>query len=210
MFRIRLLSALVSLAFLFGLPAFAQTVPSPLEQDEAIQPIKPPENTDEVVETNETLDRLFENLKRDPKYASASATARMIWREWSASGSRSIDLLMNWAARAISRNEYAKALDLLDQVLVLAPDYAEGWNRRATLYYTMNDFGNSISDIESTLALEPRHFGALSGLAVILQRVGNNQAALKTWYRVLAIYPANKQAQESVIMLEEELSGSPT
>ncbi len=193
---------------LLTIPATAQTMPDPLQKDEAIQPITPPEDQDAVIETNDPLDQLFESLKRDPKHASASATARMIWREWSASGSKSIDLLMSWAAKAMSKEEHSKALDLLDRVVVLAPNYAEGWNRRATLYYAMNDFGNSLSDIESTLALEPRHFGALSGLAVILQRVGNNKAALETWYKVLEIYPANKQAQASVILLEEELTGS--
>ncbi len=202
------------LATFVATPSFAQTVPSPLEREEAIQPITPPDNGpdngNDVVETSDPLDKLFDDLRRDPKQASANATARMIWREWSESGSRSIDLLMKWASKAMSKRDYPKALDLLDQVVVLAPDYAEGWNRRATLYYTMSDFGNSISDIELTLALEPRHFGALSGLAVILQRVGNNKAALETWYRVLAIYPANKQAQGSVILLEEELAGSRT
>ena len=204
------LSLIVLLAGLIASPGMAETVPSPLERDEAIQPITPPEDNNSVVETSDPLDKLFADLRRDPRHVSASATARMIWREWSASGSKSIDLLMSWAAKAMSRDEHSKALDLLDQVIVLAPDYAEGWNRRATLYYAMNDFGNSISDIESTLALEPRHFGALSGLAVILQRVGNNEAALDTWYKVLEIYPANKQAQESVILLEETLTGSRT
>ena len=115
---------------------------------------------------------------------------------------------MNWAITAMRRNDYGKAQDLLDQVVVLAPEYAEGWNRRATLYYTMQDFGRSIADIETTLALEPRHFGALSGLAAIMQRTGNDKVALKTWYKVLEIYPANPQAQESVIRLEEKLADS--
>jgi len=201
--------AVLSLALAFG-PAhgFAQEVPSPLEKEESVQPILPPDDPDAVIETDETLDRLFERLRRDPAHASASATARMIWREWSNSGSKSINLLMAWASSAMAQKNYPAALDLLDQIVVLAPDFAEGWNRRATLYYTMNKFGHSISDIESTLALEPRHFGALSGLAVILQRTGKDQAALDTWYKVLEIYPANKQAQASVIELEEELTGS--
>jgi len=183
-----------------------QALPPPDEQ--TLEPIQPPENNDAVVENNQTLDRLFEQLKKDPRYSSASATARMIWREWTASGSKTIDLLMGWARTAMGNEEYAKAEDLLDQVTVLRPEYAEGWNRRATLYYAKSDFGRSLADIEKTLALEPRHFGALSGLAVIMQRLDRKEDALKAWYQVLEIYPANKSAQEAVIELEEDLAGS--
>lgn len=188
--------------------AIAQEAENPLE--DKVEPILPPENPEAVVETGDPLDLLFEKLKKDPKHTSASATARMIWREWSASGSRSVDLLMSWAARAMGVKDYAKAQDLLDYVVVLAPEYAEGWNRRATLYYTLDDYGRSLTDIQATLALEPRHFGALSGLAAIMQRVGKDKEALEAWYRVLEIYPANKQAQQAVITLEEKLAGSRT
>ncbi|MEM9331975.1 MAG: tetratricopeptide repeat protein [Pseudomonadota bacterium] len=207
-FAVRLLLIL----FLSTIPlavTHAQEV-APPDEVETVKPILPPEGDNSVVETSDPLEKLFEKLKKDPKASSAGATARMIWREWSFSGSKSIDLLMNWAIVAMGREEYAKAEDLLDQVVVLAPDYAEGWNRRATLYYTMDDFSRSLADIETTLALEPRHFGALSGLAVIMQRVGNDKAALKAWYKVLEIYPANPQAQQSVITLEEKLAGSRT
>jgi len=198
-----------------GMSLLAPTVPAqevvpPLDEAEQAHPILPPENEIEVVESGETLDRLFEQLRKDPKASTASATAKMIWREWLYSGSSSIDLLMRWAGSAMGNKEFAKAEDLLDQITVLAPDYAEGWNRRATLYYHKRDFGRSLADIETTLAIEPRHFGALSGLAAIMQQTGNDEAALKTWYKVLEIYPANPQAQTSVITLEEKLSGSRT
>jgi len=203
-------------AFLFGtLVAFipessiAQEVQPP-DEAEKTEPILPPADGGSVVETADTLDRLFEKLRRDPRQSSARATARMIWREWSYSGSRSVDLLMAWAARAMGSKDYSKAQDLLDHVIVIAPEYAEGWNRRATLYYTIDDFGKSLADIETTLALEPRHFGALSGLAAIMQRIGRDEDALEAWYKVLEIYPANKQAQEAVITLEEELTGRRT
>lgn len=186
----------------------AQSITPP--DEETTQPILPPDNNDAVIESNQTLDRLFEQLKKDPKASSSGATARMIWREWTASGSKSIDLLMAWAATAMRSKNYAKAEDLLDQVVVLNPEFAEGWNRRATLYFTKLDYSRSLADIEKTLALEPRHFGALSGLAVIMQRLNRNQDALKAWYRVLEIYPANKAAQDAVIALEEELAGSRT
>ncbi|MEM7214456.1 MAG: hypothetical protein AAF423_02845 [Pseudomonadota bacterium] len=209
MIRITQLLFVLLLLVCLPLAGNAQEV-APPDEVEQTEPILPPEDDQAVAETTDTLDRLFEKLRKDPKASSAGATARMIWREWSVSGSKSIDLLMSWAIVAMGRQEFARAQDLLDQVVVLAPDYAEGWNRRATLYYTIDDFSRSIADIETTLALEPRHFGALSGLAVIMQRVGNEQAALKTWYKVLEIYPANPQAQQSVINLEEKLAGSRT
>lgn len=205
------LHAILISSLLLAMPSMAiaqQNITPPDEEN--VQPILPPENNNEVIESQETLDRLFEQLKKDPKTSSASATARMIWREWTASGSRSIDLLMSWAARAMRDQEYAKAEDLLDQVIVLNPEYSEGWNRRATLYFTKLDYSRSLADIEKTLELEPRHFGALSGLAVIMQRLDRNKAALKAWYRVLEIYPANKAAQDAVIALEEELTDNRT
>jgi len=192
----------------FVVPAMGQQNELPLNEQDLTEPITPPENPDAVVETEETMDRLFALLKKETKEAPASATARQIWREWAHSGNRSIDLLMEWAVAAMRGENYAKAQDLLDQVVVLAPDYAEGWNRRATLYYSMQDFSRSIADIETTLKLEPRHFGALSGLAAIMQRLDRDEDALKAWYKVLEIYPANKQAQKSVINLEEKLAGS--
>ncbi len=187
----------------------AQTIVPPDEQA-TTEPILPPENNDAVVESQETLDRLFLQLKKDPKEASSSATARMIWREWTASGNKSIDLLMAWAATAMRRQDFSKAEDLLDQVIVLNPEFAEGWNRRATLYFNKLDYSRSIADIEKTLTLEPRHFGALSGLAAIMQRLDRDEDALKAWYRVLEIYPANKNAQNAVIALEEKLAGNRT
>ena len=189
--------------------ALAQTVVPP-DEEATTEPILPPENNDAVIESNQTLDRLFEQLKKDPKESSSSATARMIWREWTASGNKSIDLLMAWAATSMRRQDFAKAEDLLDQVVVLNPEYSEGWNRRATLYFNKLDYSRSLADIEKTLALEPRHFGALSGLAVIMQRLDRDEDALKAWYRVLEIYPANKAAQDAVITLEEKLTGRRT
>ena len=189
--------------------SYAQQSITPPDE-ETVQPILPPEENETVIESNQTLDRLFEQLRKDPKETSSTATARMIWREWTASGSKSIDLLMAWAGTAMRSKNYAKAEDLLDQVVVLNPGFAEGWNRRATLYFAKLDYSRSLADIEKTLALEPRHFGALSGLAVIMQRLDRDEDALKAWYRVLEIYPANRVAQDAVIALEEELSGKRT
>ncbi len=157
--------------------------------------------------SNDQLEPLFAQLKSESRASSASRIARQIVEIWNESGSDSINLLMQWASEAMNKKQYTVAQDLLAHVTVLKPDYAEGWNRRATLYFMMSDYGRSLSDIEQTLRLEPRHFGALSGLAAIMQKTRKEQRALDTWYRVLEIYPANRQAQKTVIDLEEKLSG---
>ncbi|MGI9354475.1 MAG: tetratricopeptide repeat protein, partial [Rhizobiaceae bacterium] len=113
-----------------------------------------------------------------------------------------------WARAATGRKSYGKALDLLDQVVTMRPNYAEGFNQRATLHFMMKNYSKSIADIERTLALEPRHFGALAGLANILEQLGEKKRAMETWYRALAVYPTMKSAQAAVLRLEEELAGS--
>lgn len=153
------------------------------------------------------LDELFASLALETDTRGARSIARKIWQVWTESGSDTVDLLMQWTSEAIRKEEYALAGDLLTQVTTLRPDYVEGWNRSATLHYLMSDYGRSLSDIERTLQLEPRHFGALAGLASILQRTEEDGRALETWYNVLKIYPANENAQNAVIELEEKLAG---
>ncbi len=160
-----------------------------------------------AVELPEDLDGLFHMLKRTTDKKLSDRISERIWSIWQTSDSRSIDLLMTWARGAMQRRQFAVALDLLDQLVVIRPDYAEGWNQRATLHFVMKNYGKSIADIERTLALEPRHYGALAGLAAIQQTLGQDKAALATWYKALEIYPGMKSAQKSVIELEEELAG---
>ena len=157
--------------------------------------------------TGSSLDDLFHDLKRSGNEAAAARIASRIQREWTRSGSRSIDLLMQWASVAMQARKFDTALDLLDQVVTLSPDYAEGWNRRATVHFMMNNYALSMSDIDRTLRLEPRHFGALAGMAQILQRTGRKEPALKAYERVLDVYPMMRNAQEQVGTLADELTG---
>lgn len=159
---------------------------------------------------SDSLDSLYEELARTGDEIGARRLSRRIMQELADSGSDSINLLMERSADAIEEGEVSIALDLLDHVTTLEPGFAEGWNRRATVHYAARDLGRSLADIERVLALEPRHFGALSGLAIILEILDREREALETWYKVLAIYPANDQAQEKVIELEEELAGKAT
>lgn len=153
------------------------------------------------------LEKLFGELKRERNEKAAERIAGKISGEWSRSGSDTVDLMMGWAKQGIEAKNWGLALDFLDQVTALKPDYAEGWNLRATVHFLMNNYAKSMADIERTLELEPRHFGALSGLAMILKNTDHKQGALAVYEQVLAIYPMNRTAQNEVSTLSDELAG---
>lgn len=155
----------------------------------------------------ERIDGLFAELRRARNEAAAQRVANRIWREWFRSGSASVDFLMQRADTAMKARRFPVALDLLDQVVTLAPAYAEGWNRRATVHFMMEDYAKSMSDIERTLRLEPRHFGAMGGMARILKETGRKELALDAYMRVLDVYPMLRSAQTEVGELSEELAG---
>ena len=155
----------------------------------------------------ERLDALFASLKRERNEKAAERIAARIWQEWNNSGSATVDLMMQWSQQAIEKKKFDVALDFLDQVVTLQPDYAEGWNRRATVHFMMHAFGKSMADIERTLELEPRHFGALSGMAQIMKDTERKQLAREAYQRVLDIYPMLRSAQNEVATLSEELTG---
>jgi tetratricopeptide (TPR) repeat protein len=153
------------------------------------------------------IETLFKELKKARTASSAGRIAQSIWKQWADSGSPTIDLLMQWSDDAMKKRKYDAALDFLDQVVTLEPDYAEGWNRRATVHYMMDEYAKSMSDIEHVLRLEPRHFGALTGMAMILKQTGRKELALQAYQRVLEVYPMMRSAQSAVTELSEELAG---
>lgn len=186
----------LTIAAAAALPALAQESPAPTA---APSPAR----------AENRLDTLFGNLKRERNERAAGRIASQIQDQWNESGSASIDLMMQWAQQAMETQKFDVALDFLDQVTTLAPTYAEGWNRRATVHFMMHDFRKSMADIDRTLRLEPRHFGALSGMAQIMTVRGSKELALDAWQRVLAIYPMMRNAQDQVGTLSEELAGEP-
>lgn len=155
----------------------------------------------------EKLETLFKELKKARNANSAGKIAQSIWKEWAQSGSPTVDLLMQWSDGAMKQRKFPVALDFLDQVVTLDPGYAEGWNRRATVHYMMDEYAKSMSDIEHVLRLEPRHFGALTGMALILKQTGRRKLALQAYQRVLEVYPMMRSAQSAVTELSEELAG---
>lgn len=156
------------------------------------------------------LNDLYARLKREGNAEAATQIAGEIRAALTESDSPTIDLLMDRAAGAIAAGQNGAAFDYLDQVTVLRPDYAEGFNLRATLHYALGNNRKSVSDIRRTLAIEPRHLGALSGLAGILTLEGRDEAALKIWEAYLALYPADRGAQDQARDLLEKIAGSRT
>ena len=155
------------------------------------------------------LDGLFEKLKQAPDAESAAITSHAITQRWAKSGSDTADLLMQRADAAIAANDQPLAIEILDRLIVLEPDWAEAWNRRATVFFMLDDLSRSAADIQEVLAREPRHFGALMGLAGILERIGDERRALEAYRRVLAIYPMLPAARKAVERLTPKVGDTP-
>jgi tetratricopeptide (TPR) repeat protein len=153
------------------------------------------------------LDTLFDALKIAPDAESAKAIEERIWATWMLSGSDTCNLLMERVKAAADEKDYELAIKLLNAVIALKPDYVEAWNRRATVYYLMKDYGHSLADIREVLLREPRHFGALSGLGLILQEIGDNKHALEAYRKALAIDPHLEHIPEVMKTLREKVEG---
>ncbi|HCQ64214.1 MAG TPA: hypothetical protein DIU07_03125 [Rhodobacteraceae bacterium] len=131
-----------------------------------------------------------------------------IWEEWSETGSASLDLLLQRGREAMSAGDTAEAIEHFSALVETAPDFAEGYNARATAYFEAGLYGPSLSDIVRVLSLEPRHFGALAGLGVILEETGDRPGALEAFRAARAIHPHRSDLREAVERLEAELQGT--
>jgi len=169
---------------------------------------RPVERQSEEARRAGRLDVMFGRLARTTDERRAARIARHIMRRMTQSGSDTVDYLMQRAGLYMRAKEYALALDLLDGVIRLRPGFAEGWNRRATVHFLMGNFGQSIADIEQTLQREPRHFGALSGLAMILRSMERKSDALAVMDRALAVHPHLPNMRERRDRLRLELEGA--
>jgi len=156
-------------------------------------------------DASEMLDRLFGQLHATDSQTSAKTIEQAIWRLWARSGSPTCDALLGQAEKAIAARETGVAIRILDTAIELQPEFAEAWNRRATAYFISGQYDKSLSDIDKVLALEPRHFGALSGLGSIRREQGDKRAALDAFRRALAVHPYLESAKGAVKQLEGEL-----
>src|SRR3954453_946730 len=153
------------------------------------------------------LDFLFEALKVAPDADSAKLVEGRIWALWLASGSDTTDLLMSRVKTAMDGKDNKLAIQLLDTVIEMRPDYIEAWNRRATLHFAEKDYGKSVADIRQERAGEPRHFGALSGLGFIMQEFGEEKLALEAFRRALAVNPHLQKIPDFGKTLTEKVEG---
>ena len=135
------------------------------------------------------LTDLFKRLKASKAEADAKQLAGQIWALWHKSGDSDVDLLMRQARRTSKLGRHAAAITIIDKALHLAPKYSEAWNLRATVLFYMGRDTESVIDIQRTLALEPRHFGALAGMTLINMRAKNWSGALKSLRLALKIHP---------------------
>lgn len=153
------------------------------------------------------LDRLFATLQG----ASAAEAVRIesdIWRIWSRSGSAAMDLLLERGRKAAEQGDFEAALDHLTALTDHAPDFAEGWNARATVFFQIGAYGPAIADLQRVLALNPRHFGALSGFGMILEEIDRPAQALEAYRAALTLHPHMQGVIEAVSRLEAKTSGS--
>ena len=155
-----------------------------------------------------SLDPLFERLKSAADPMEAYSLEQRIWGIWIRADDSSVDSRMADGIRLMQGGHFIGSLAAFEDVVQMAPDHAEGWNKRATVHYLMGDFDASVRDIQKTLELEPRHFGALSGMGLIYSALGNDAAALKVYQRVLEIHPNQFGLADRVLELMRKIEGS--
>ncbi len=152
------------------------------------------------------LDGLFTELAKADE-SDAGRIEREIWSEWSKSGSPAMDLLLERGRSAMQEGDTTAAIEHLTALTDHAPEFAEGWNALATAYFQAGDYGPAVEDIGRTLTLNPRHFGAMSGLGMILEELGDTDRALEAYKAALAIHPRLQGVLDSVERLEAEAAG---
>ena len=204
MLRMRFRPVLAALvpALLIGLsmpPAWCQGPPPASHRGSAL-PQTP-------AEREKTLSDLYALLATAEDEEVAKAISDAIERVWLHSGSATIDLLMERSIKAMSEKKTELAMKLLDNVVELAPDFTEAWNRRAYVYFVQNDIDRALGDLRRALALDPNHFKALDGLAQILREIGQKKAALKAFKQLIDVHPYWSGAKQAIEELEREVDG---
>jgi predicted Zn-dependent protease len=196
---------LLALGCLAG-SAWAQDAPPPPPSAESRAPatFKLPQTP---AERDMVLADLYAELAASEDETVATKVAERIERVWLHSGSPTVDLLFGRAMQAVSAKSYERALRLLDHVVEQAPDFTEGWSRRAFVHFQLNDVGQALGDLRRALALDPSHFKALDGLAQVLRDIGEKRAALAVLKRLADVHPYWSGAEQAVEELSREVEG---
>jgi tetratricopeptide (TPR) repeat protein len=174
--------------------------------DLTLRPASPPA-AQRAAGRRATLDDLFARLAAAKDEDEAKGIANLIERRWTRSGSDTADLLMSRASDAIQAKEHALAVELLDRVITLQPEWAEAWNRRATAFFLLDDTASAMADLRQVLVREPRHFGAWAGLGHIYMSAGDKTRALEAYRKSLALHPFIESLRPLVDKLTPEIDG---
>ncbi|MFK8075838.1 MAG: tetratricopeptide repeat protein [Granulosicoccus sp.] len=151
------------------------------------------------------LPGLFSRLKAETDPAVAKSIEEQIWQHWFVAPDDEAASMLSQVSQAMSQGQFDIALRLCNQLVYIYPEFAEGWNRRATVQYQLKNHAASVADIRETIRLEPRHFGAISGLGLIFLRTKDYPAALEAFEQVLAISPASVNAKRSIEFVRAEM-----
>lgn len=210
LFRTGLIGA--ALGAVAATSAFAQApgpTPPPASPPAAKELPGPPEKIPEATRRDRSrgIDFLLGALKNAPNKDAARFVEGRIWALWSRNPSDTASLLMTRAKTASDAKNMDLAIQLLDAVIKLKPDYVEAWNRRATIYYAQNKYSEALSDIREVLKREPRHFAALAGLGMILQEMGDDARALAAYRRAVEINPHLERIPDRIKSLTEKVEG---
>src|ERR1041384_256348 len=156
-------------------------------------------------QTDPRLKGLFDNLRSAATPQAASDVEDQIWAIWGKSGDAEIDKVFQVGSQAMALGDTATALKIFDAIVQKAPDFAEGWNKRATIYYMMGNYKASLADIDRTLELEPHHFGALAGLGLVNIELDRDEAALDAFERVLKVDPQSQTARQNIEFVKQRI-----
>ncbi|WP_143435278.1 tetratricopeptide repeat protein [Henriciella aquimarina] len=152
-------------------------------------------------------DEMFEELKQAPSEEEAASVALDIWAAWMESGSAAADLIMERAVTAQSNGELELARELYDRVIAIQPEYAEAYNRRASVFLREDKYDEALRDVNKALELEPRHFAAWTGLGRVLEELGARDEALEAYREALKIHPTLGPAKSAEARLVKEMNG---
>ncbi len=153
------------------------------------------------------VDQLFERLAAAATEAEAAGIADQIARLWGRTGSDTLDLLMDRAQQAVQGGDGVTALDIIDSILALKPDFTEAYSRRAAIHFQQKDMDAAMRDLRQTLAMEPRHFQALAGVGMVYQAGGQPKLALRAFREALKLNPHMKGIRQAAEKLTLEHDG---
>ena len=155
--------------------------------------------------SQELLDKL-KDTKTDDE---AAQIEEEVWDAWLVSGSGTVDILMKRGLDAQEQEDLGLAREMFDRVIMIRPKYAEGWNRRALLFFNEGKYDEAVADLESTLVYEPRHFGAWIGLGMIFESIDRQDAALLAYRKALEVHPHAAAAVQGEKRLKRIVEGAP-